>query len=128
VDLAAGIVTPLDATGSRLLAGEIADMALGIEKFSSCRMNTIQEVKAARGGRRPGAEPPVPPVPGQIYFTLGGLLPHPGLPGSHWGLSLLGTGAAAEKMQTGWVIDSTAGEGFTFEGTVCRELSVHLKE
>lgn len=47
LDPAAGIVTPLDAIQSRLLAGEIADIALEIEKLSGYRMNTIREVKNA---------------------------------------------------------------------------------
>lgn len=45
LDPAAGIATPLDAIESRLLAGEIADVAMEIEKLSGYRMNTIQEVK-----------------------------------------------------------------------------------
>ncbi len=48
-----------------MLAGEIADAAMEIGRCSGCRMNTIQEVKTTGGGRRPGAEPPVLPVPGK---------------------------------------------------------------
>ena len=47
LDPAAGIATPLDAIESRLLAGEIADVAMEIERLSGYRMNTIQEVKNA---------------------------------------------------------------------------------
>lgn len=47
LDPDSGIVTPLDAIQSRLLAGEIADIALEIEKLSGYRMNTIREVKNA---------------------------------------------------------------------------------
>ena len=40
-----GIATPLDAIQSRLLAGEIADIAFEIERLSGYRQNTIGEVK-----------------------------------------------------------------------------------
>lgn len=42
---AEGIVTPLDAIQSRMLAGEIADLAMAIEKLSGFRQNTLKEVK-----------------------------------------------------------------------------------
>lgn len=40
-----GIVTPLDVIQSKMLAGEIADVAMAIEKLSGFRQNTIREVK-----------------------------------------------------------------------------------
>ena len=42
---AEGIVTPLDAIKNRMLAGEIDDIAMEIEKLSGFRMRTIREVK-----------------------------------------------------------------------------------
>lgn len=45
LDAAAGIATPLDAIQSRLLAGEIADLAREIEKLSGFRQNTVKELK-----------------------------------------------------------------------------------
>ena len=40
-----GIVTPPDAIKNRMLAGEIDDIAMEIEKLSGFRMRTIREVK-----------------------------------------------------------------------------------
>ena len=43
----AGILTPLDAIQSRLLSGEIAELALEIERLSGFRMSVVREVKNA---------------------------------------------------------------------------------
>ncbi len=40
-----GIATPFDAMQSKLLAGEIEDVSMEIERLSGFRMNTVQEIK-----------------------------------------------------------------------------------
>ena len=55
-------VTPAETVKAMLLPGEIADLAIAVEKLSGYRRTTIEEVKTAEGSRGPGAGPGVLPV------------------------------------------------------------------
>ena len=57
-----GGATPEETMKNMLLPGEIEDLARAVERLCGYRRLTIEEVKTADGGRRPGVGPGVLPV------------------------------------------------------------------